>query len=659
MPTCSFFKCCTNFFCCGCGFGPTKNTGIVIPPPPTGTNGRTKKMPRRSVVWTRADSEAPKSQRTMFTSEIKLKYEPDNGIVWNAFHWFGRWVFSAKVASLFIWALSLVFLRVHLYNYETNCDLKTSFILDKEIKQVWTTPNENNTFTNRCSLENNPIVGNVTNILIFLLTLALGAGLDKYKETLRLYEEVAGDIKAMAMLLVHLTFDGEKYTLKGDELQYKKDVENTYRKMKYLLSSLAPTIKNTIAGGEYTINYRRGRCSCPKMECSSRLFAWSSPFDALSDRKYYAVVKQNRIMKLFFSSTVEYPNYWKDAEDQVTNPQKYSSLEKPMNDRMRLVELIERTKHQLNAELQFALYKKIMDIHKHTEMDAAECSMTVLLDEMMRLFENGLGFGVDEGSAIASAAIDRWNSMYGTWGTLSSLKTFSEPLIVNMFRAALIGIYAWFMPKTYLKYYGILDEYWLFIFVGGDMLIFCLMWWLAFAVRNPFKNSFIIRNVNKLAYQTQYQVQQLMANQLPFDTRDYKSNSQYGYIGTLGRDGSKTIGFDIFKPTGEESIQDILARSLDQRNSSAKSNQQKLNATIALALKKQETIFTNFLDGLTVVLQPKQQSPIQKQQPPQQSPQESPQQPPPPPPVPQTGSETNTGGEKNKGLRRRGLGLNF
>jgi hypothetical protein len=624
------------------------------------------KTRRGSLFNQRKDTDDIESKRTLLRQKIKLKYEPDNGIMWNGFHWFGRWLFSASVASLLIWALSLVFLRIHLDNYEKKCDLKTTFVIDGgEIKQVWNNPIENKTFPDQCSLENNPLIKNVASILVFLLTLALGAGLNKYKETMRLYEEIAGDIKAMAMLLVHLTFDGEKYELEEGKLSFKKDVEFTYRKMKYLLSSLAPTVKNTIAGGEYTVQYRPTKCSCPKTECSSQLFEWSSPFEALSDRKYYEVKDQSSIMTLIFSSTVEYPNYWKDAEDQIDDPEKYkhllrsvrvkmgnASIEdmakeiqrvegggpefkfgKQKTDRMRLAELIEQADQDLNAEVQHALYKKITDINKWTEMDAFECSMTVLMDELMRLFENGLGFGADEGSAIASAAIDRWNAIYGTWGTLSSLKTFSEPLVVNMFRAVLIGIYAWFMPKSYLKYIGVLDEYWLFIFVGSDMLVFCLMWWLAFAVRNPFKNSFIIRNVGKLAYQTQFQVQQLMANQLEFDKKDYNSNSEYGYIGERGGKKSKTIGIDIFKPDDGESVEDILARSLNTRNRSAITNQRELNRIIAEALKRQENIVRDILLRLLP--------------------------PPPPPPKkkekPVSEEEKDEGGDLSSGLRRRGL----
>jgi len=627
MPSCDFCKCCVRLWCCK--FFDTvgiKSEGVNVRK--KARRNAVRKNPakgkRGSIFSKRRGTEDDiESRRTLLREKITLKYEPNNGIVWNTFHWMGRWLFSASIASFLIWALSLVFLRIHLDNYNTKCDLKTEFILyEGEIKQVWSSGKNQTLYGNECLLDTNPIIMNVTGILIFLLTLALGAGLNKYKETLRLYEEIAGDIKAMAMLLVHLTFDSEKYHLKKKKLEWKTNVEATYRKMKYLLSSLAPTVKNTIAGGEYTVQYRPGKWSCPRIECTHNLFLWSNPFDALSDRKYFEVKQQGVCNRLFFSSTVEYPNYWKHAAYQLENAGYFKKLRrgirvtqgyedvtladiaaevqrnppfelgKQTSDRTRLFELIEQAGGELNAEVQHSLYKKITDIHEFTEMDAFECSMTVLMDEVMRLFENGLGFGVDEGSAVASAAIDRWNAIYGTWGTLSSLKTFSEPLIVNIFRAVLIGIYAWFMPKTYLKYSGVIEESWLFIFVGSDMLVFCLMWWLAFAVRNPFKNSFIIRNVSKLAYQTQFQVQQLMANQLEFDKVDYSSNSEYGYITKPGHPTNPaTIGIDIFGPDPRP-IEDILADSLKVRNEKAATNQQELNMIIARALKllNQETI---------------------------------------------------------------------
>ena len=156
----------------------------------------------------------------------------------------------------------------------------------------------------------------------------------------------------MAMLLVHLTFDREKYELEEGKLSFKKDVDVTYRKMKYLLSSLAPTVKNTIAGGEYTVQYRPAKCSCPKTECSSRLFAWSNPFEALSDRKYYEVKDQSSLMNLIFSSTVEYPNYWKDASDQLDHPQKYKDLIRSVKVKMRnstYVEIGQEAEREVNV----------------------------------------------------------------------------------------------------------------------------------------------------------------------------------------------------------------------------------------------------------------------------------------------------------------------
>ena len=441
------------------------------------------------------------------------------------------------------------------------------------------------------------------------------------------------------------------------------------------MASLAPTVKNTIAGGEYTVQYRGDKCSCPKLECSSKIFSWSSPFEALSDRKYFEVKRLNFFQQILFASTVEHPNYWKDAQDQIENPGPYEKIDEEIknekltiknNDRERLYQLIKCKGLNLNAEVQYSLYKKIVEIHEYTEMDAFECSMTVLMDEIMRLFENGLGFGSDEGSAIASAAIDRWNAIYGTWGTLSSLKTFSEPIIVNIFRAVLIGIYAWFMPKSYLKYHDVIDEGWLYAFVAGDMFIFCLMWWLAFAVRNPFKNSFIIRNVSHTAYQTQYQVQQLMANRVEFDTADYMSNSKYGYIRTNGGgDENRTVGFNIFteddrpiedilvdslrkrdKSTkdNQKAIEDILVDSLRKRDKSTKDNQNKLNIIIKNALEELNKEAVTRDNGLIEMIR-KIVDELAKQPPP-----------PPKKPPPKTSSEDKPSdtAEAN-GLRRRGL----
>lgn len=578
MNSCWSIKCCSAMFACKCR--KPRDQGTMLPP-------NRPKARRKSAFGL-----TPNTSDYQHDDSIKLRYEPDIGLFWVFTSDVVRYLTSPRIASLVVWAMSLVFLDMHIRDYK-KCNLETMFKLNGgKIEQQWRNTSMTMTYNEDCSMQQNPVLANISGIMIFFLTLALGAGLDKYKETLRMYEEITGDIKAMGMLLVHLTFDHEKYKFDGDNLVYKENVEDAYKKMRYLLASLGPTVKNTLAGGEYKIQYRPSRLSVPSVECNKQYpfpqLEWLDAFEAMSDRKYFKIEKLNICEELFFSKTVEYSNYWKDAvcefEDKKT--MEWNVNLKPFNSRTRLKKILYETGFNIDSEIQYALYKKIMDVHKFTDMDAFECTMTVILDEIMRLFENGLGFGEDEGSAIVSAAIDRWNAIYATWGTMASLKTFSEPFAVNLFRLILVGVYAYFMPVGYLKYIGVEEEWVIFMYVGGDMLIFCLMWWLAFAVRNPFRNSFIIKNVNSLAYQTQFQVLHLMKHQKYFDKEDYSSNSKYGYITKKGSE-EKPVGYDVFtrnRQTDEEKILEKLLEAINQRNVQGVANNLELRKIIKEAL---------------------------------------------------------------------------
>ena len=190
--------------------------------------------------------------------------------------------------------------------------------------------------------------------------------------------------------------------------------------------------------------------------------------------------------------------------------------------------------------MQKALYEKINDVHTHSNMDAFECTMTVLLDELMRVFENGLGFGSDEGSAIATSAIEKWNAIYGTWGSLSSLKTFREPFLVSFLRILMLSAYAWFTPTKYSKYVD--DQFWFYTYSLIDVWFFAWLNWISYAIRNPFKDSnrWIIDTVDGPALQTQSQVIYFMSRSYEFDISDYKPRSRFGYI----VDGKTPIGFE-------------------------------------------------------------------------------------------------------------------
>ena len=569
--------------------------------------------------------------------KVTFVQEPDIGFFWVFLTDVTRWITSPLISSIVIFGFSFWFTRIHVDRFK-ECKLTTEFRLDDlEIKQQWRNSTTRVIYETKCTMQQNPILSNLGNIMVFFLTIALGAGLDKYKETLRMYEEITGDIKAMGMLMVHLTFDHEKYDaviVEEDRygnptkrvLKFKTRVDTVYRKIRYLLASLGPTVKNTLAGGEYavrTAKSRFGSLNCFKCKPFKLVdpFKWVDPFTAISDRKYYIVRTDRGICDGFLlPQTYELRNYWKDSivkiktiekvldqcdekKKRVADPDEVNEEKKEAKNHYgdpveaRAIMFKELGGIDIDHEIQYALYSKIEDIHDKTNMDAFECTMTVLLDEIMRLFENGLGFGEDEGSAVVSAAIERWNAIYATWGTMASLKTFSEPFAVNLFRIVLVGLYAYFVPIGYLKYVGTDVEEWIRWYVAGEMFIFCLMWWLAFAVRNPFKNSYVIRDVNALAYSTQYQVLNLMANQREFDNKDYGTNSMFGYITKdeseaekkkrLEREMENWNPYSVFddRKTSEEKALEKLIEAVNNRNITVKNDNSELKDIISRAFK--------------------------------------------------------------------------
>ncbi len=377
-----------------------------------------------------------------------------------------------------------------------------------------------NIFTEKKTTEAHEIVEVFGAAVVFLLGLAFNSGISKYKEILRMYDEITGDIKALAMIMVHLTFDREKYYIRDDKLKFKKDVQDQYKKIKYLLASIAPTVKNVLTGEKIR-----------KIGSTGIFSDKITPIEAISERSYYE--QSNNPLACLWGRHIRIPNYWKDSDkdDQrtrITVSLSGYNVEPPDN------------------RVQRALYEKINNVHTHSNMDAFECTMTVLLDELMRVFENGLGFGSDEGSAIATSAIEKWNAIYGTWGSLSSLKTFREPFLVSFLRILMLSAYAWFTPTKYSKYVD--DQFWFYTYSLIDVWFFAWLNWISYAIRNPFKdnNRWIIDTVDGPALQTQSQVIYFMSRSYEFDSSDYKPLSRFGYI----VDGKTPIGFEkIEEPT--------------------------------------------------------------------------------------------------------------
>ena len=92
------------------------------------------------------------------------------------------------------------------------------------------------------------LYGVIQATMVFMLTMTLGTGLTKYKDEIRLFEALAGDVKAMAMFMVHLTYDAQKYVRDGDELKLKPDVEKQYEKIRVLLAVITPVARIVLKG---------------------------------------------------------------------------------------------------------------------------------------------------------------------------------------------------------------------------------------------------------------------------------------------------------------------------------------------------------------------------------------------------------------------------
>tara|TARA_Y100000385_G_C12986209_1_gene590744 strand:+ start:367 stop:1086 length:720 start_codon:yes stop_codon:yes gene_type:complete len=170
-----------------------------------------------------------------------------------------------------------------------------------------------------------------------------------------------------------------------------------------------------------------------------------------------------------------------------------------------------------------SLYRKIEQVQESSSLDLFETVMTVLVDELSKIAESKLGFGEDEGAAIRSEIYAKWDSIYASWGSMSSIKSYSEPTIVHLFRFSLLMAYAVLMPYMYLEELKTsIERYLAFVFL--EVFVFAFLWYTAYAIRNPFKEVACMRGVKPIASTTQLQVLNLIYSALVFDRTDYKQD---------------------------------------------------------------------------------------------------------------------------------------
>ncbi len=474
-------------------------------------------------------------------------------------------LFDPTIMAWIILVTSYLFIFAPaIQNYQEKCPSPKKYVLNegaikrfyyKQINEttITYTDLDTTTYNEECVDETNNLFEVISGIMIFMLTMALGSGLNKYREILVLYEEIVGHIKALAMMMVHLTYDKQKYKYhiegKDDDIKltFKNDlVQRQYVKIKYLLSALPKVVVDTINndGGNSGMRIKKPASTCWKQfkltiseccraglcRCYQPTF---SPFCGLSERSYVQLTPENDFCyKCCYGKRMKYPNYWKDYADNAVD----NSLGR--------------------VSLQHALYAKVRTIHDVTKMDAFECVMTCLLDELQRLNENELGFGQDEGSAVVSCVLERWGLIYGSWGSLSSLKTYSEPWLVNVLRGALLFSYALLIPNRYKHMINEDDNIWAnmsMLLCVVELGIFTLMWYLAYAIRNPFRPTLFIRGLQRTSLLTQNQVVNFLADVYfsRWDEMDYKNDSSYGWFKDNDGLGLEPLGLGKIQLEGE------------------------------------------------------------------------------------------------------------
>jgi len=496
--------------------------------------------------------------------------------------------------------------------------------------------------------DGNAIQGIIAGTMAFMLNTTLGSGIDKEKSIIKTFDALAGDVKAMAMFLVHLSYDHQKYKLEKDNtLKYDNRVRDQFHKMQYLLAVMVPSARKVL----------QGKRSFLFPEYHGDSSSWISDlFDGRIKPKsprYYQLVSYGLLLSLYTATTVGFTLYliysivmdevviwalivtivlivglfpilmltaydkcricgWgyccKSTEYVNVDDLELIPFTKPRNDRFGFLCFLccrsskykrdyrrwssQQCKQKDDAihctsGLEYSLYQKIKETSKRSGLDLFETEMTILLDELNRISELNLGFGEDEGSAVLSAALTKWDSIYASWGSLASHKTYSEPTLVLLYRAFFIFVYAFITPIKYLPLHQN-DKNWCLVDCQGyavdpyiwwsivDISVVSTLWWVSYYIRNPFNKSLwfgrseITDNISK---GTQMQINRFLINAKSLEQKDYIFGDRFGWGGKgknpypLGFKHLKFTDDDEYKRSinyGEKDVKLLSAKTLEE-----------------------------------------------------------------------------------------------
>ena len=446
--------------------------------------------------------------------------------------------------------------------------------------------------------------------MTFMLTMTLSSGKDKEREIIKKFEALSGDVKAMAMYLVHASYDHQKYIMKEDgSLKYDNRVRDQFHKMQYLLAVLSPTARKVLQGSRsFLFPEYLGDSNSFLRDLVNGRIATTKPryFNlpiyglilTLSTLTFIGLVLANIVVSIidgvdtilllvtlclglgltYFVYRTRWTEFrlcgwgccckstpYADVDDLELIPftkkrpksiwnnlyvfcclsTKYKRNYRRWSDPTCSTKTI-KDDFYCTKGLEHALYKKIKETQEKTGMDLFETEMTVLLDEINKIGELKIGFGKEESSAVLAAVLNKWEGIYSSWGEMSSVKTYSEPTVIQLYRAVFIFLYAFIAPIKYLPLHEN-DNKWCIVNCGDDytvdpyiwwslvdVSIYAVLWWVAYYVRNPFdKELWFGRSdiVMKVSTSTQKQVNRFVMNAKHLEEKDYKKGFRYGWDG--------------------------------------------------------------------------------------------------------------------------------
>ena len=342
-----------------------------------------------------------------------------------------------------------------------------------------------------------------------LISLLFSNGIEKNKENKRLFDALCGDIKGMAMWTGALMSENNiydfNYANEGTPDQYiarmnaKESYEVEFAKMRLLLSILAPVAKHVL---------RDSPSKRPN-------------YDLLDDKyrlKVYVYRKPNMCTRCLLRNKFLPLDY---KEDLSQTWGKLAAIKTP-----------EGGLGNKNA-IKVFLYEKIKLLSDKSGMDLFECVMYVLLDCINGLNEEQFikHYGKERD------LISKWQHIYGSWGTMSSLTSYTQPILVHVTIIFSLFIYMWGITAlnthdAWVKFNerdtsgccnandwvdenrG--DEYfYTYIIVKSILQIFPFtwFWFLSKNIGKPFKKGYPDAHViSKVCRDTQMQVSNLMSN---------------------------------------------------------------------------------------------------------------------------------------------------